>query len=76
MPLLAVKVSGYVPDVPDPGVPLSSPVAGVNVTPLGSAPLLDSVGAGLPFAVTVNEFGLPRKNVALFALVIVGDCEG
>ena len=50
-PLLAVKVIGYVPPVPAAGVRLSTPVAGVNVTPLGNAPLSLSVGVGIPVAV-------------------------
>jgi hypothetical protein len=86
MPLLAVKVRGYVPLVPAAGVPLSVPVPlalAANVTPLGSAP--DSVreGAGVPVVVTVNVAATPTANVVLFALVIAGawstvnvkDCE-
>jgi hypothetical protein len=86
IPLLAVKVRGYVPLVPAAGVPLSVPVPlalAANVTPLGSAP--DSVreGAGVPVVVTVNVAATPTANVVLFALVIAGawstvnvkDCE-
>jgi hypothetical protein len=38
-PLWAVKVMGYVPPLPAAGVPLSVPVAAVNVTPVGSVPV-------------------------------------
>src|ERR1700679_2800599 len=77
MPLLAVKVRGYVPLVPAAGVPLSVPVPlalAANVTPLGSAP--DSVreGAGVPVVLTVNVAATPTANVVLFALVIAGAC--
>ena len=37
--LVAVNVIGYEPPVPDAGVPESVPVAGLNVTPFGSAPV-------------------------------------
>ena len=54
------------------GVPLSTPVVVLNVTPLGSVPDLLSLGVGKPVAVTVNELGVPTVNVVLFALVMAG----
>ena len=74
--MLAVKVRGYVPAVPDAGVPLSVAVPFplfVKVTPLGSAP--DSVrdGVGDPVVVTVKLPAVPTVNVVLLALVIVGE---
>jgi hypothetical protein len=71
-PLLAVKLMGYVPLVPAAGVPLRTPVAGVNVTPAGSVPVSPNVGAGNPVAVTVKVPAAPTLKVALFALVIIG----
>jgi len=73
--LLAVKVSTYVPPVPDAGVPLSVAVPFpllTNVTPLGSAPVSDSVGDGVPVVVIVKLPAVPTVNVAVLALVIVG----
>src|SRR5258708_11285466 len=61
-PLDAVKVSGYVPPVPAPGVPASTPVAGVHLQPVGNAAGADSVGAGVPVAVTVKVPALPTLN--------------
>jgi hypothetical protein len=75
-PLLAVKVSGYVPPAPDAVVPLRVPVPfplSLNVTPLGSAPVSLSEGVGLPVAVTVKLPAVPTVNVVLLALVIAGD---
>jgi hypothetical protein len=69
MPLWAVKVMGYAPDVPLAGVPLRIPVLELNVTPDGSAPVSDKIGAGSPVAVTVNDPTEPTANEALFALV-------
>jgi hypothetical protein len=71
-PLLAVKLMGYVPLVPAAGVPLRTPVAGVNVTPAGNVPVSANVGAGNPVAVTVKVPAAPTLKVALFALVIIG----
>jgi hypothetical protein len=71
-----VKVSGYVPAVPEAGVPLSVPVPfplSLNVTPLGSAPVSLSEGVGLPVAVTVKLPAVPTVKVVLLALVIAGD---
>jgi len=58
--------------VPAPGVPLSTPVVALNVTPLGSVPLSLRVGVGKPVAVTVNEPAVPTVNVVLLALVMAG----
>jgi hypothetical protein len=71
-PLWAVIVKGYVPPLPDAGVPLSVAVAAVNVTPLGSTPVSMNVGAGKPVAVTGNVPAVPTVKVVLFALVIAG----
>ena len=68
-PFDAVKVIGYVPAVPLAGVPLNTPVEAVNVTPEGSVPDSESVGAGYPVAVTANEPAVPTVNVVLAALV-------
>ena len=74
-PLVAVRVSGYVPMVPDDGVPLSvalpSPLS-ANITPAGRAP--DSVrdGVGVPVVVTVKLPAAPAVNVVLLSLVIAG----
>ena len=68
-------VSGYAPPEPGAGVPASVAVPsalGVNVTPAGSAPVLDSVGAGNPVVVTVNVPAPPRPKVVAAALVIAG----
>src|SRR5216684_1795309 len=72
MPFEAVKLIGYVPAVPATGVPESTPVAALNVTPPGSAPVSLSVEAGKPVAVTVKLPADPTVNVVLFALVIAG----
>src|SRR5207245_7880099 len=50
-PLAAVNVMGYVPPVPAAGVPLSTPVVALNVTPLGKVPVSLKVGVGKPVAV-------------------------
>ena len=57
------------PAVPAAGVPLSFPVEGVNVTPVGNAPVSLSVGAGNPVTITVNVAAAPTVKVVLFALV-------
>ncbi len=71
-PLVAVKVSGYVPPVPAAGMPLNIPVAGTKVTPVGRVPVTERVGAGEPVAVTVNVPAVPTVKVVLFALVMAG----
>ena len=69
-PLFAVNVIGYVPDVPDAGMPLRTPA--LKVTPLGSIPDSLIAGAGNPVAVTLNVPDEPIVNVVLVALVIAG----
>jgi len=74
-PLLAVKVMGYVPTLPDVGVPLSVPVPfplPVKVIPLGNAPASVKVGAGKPVVITGNDPEAPTVKVVVLALVIVG----
>ena len=68
----AVKMIEYAPPVPTAGVPERRPVDGLNVTPVGSAPLSDSVGVGLPDFNTVKDPGVPTVNVVEFALVMAG----
>jgi hypothetical protein len=83
---VAVIVSAYVPFEPLTGVPdrVAVPLAlGVNVTPVGSAPVADSVAVGLPVAVTVKLNGLASFTVCVALDVIAGllpttmlkDCE-
>ena len=58
------------------GVPLRVAVPAVpalKVTPEGSAPDSDSVGVGVPVAVTVNVPAVPAVNVVDAALVITCD---
>ena len=52
------------------GVPLNTPVAELNVTPLGKDPVSESDGAGKPVAVTVKDPAEPTVKVVLFAFVI------
>jgi len=70
--LVALKVIGYVPPLPAAGVPLRTPVPGVNDTPVGSVPVSLNVGAGVPVAITVNVPAVPTVNVVLLPLVITG----
>ena len=70
--LVAVNVREYIPAVPAAGVPESTPLVVLKVTPPGSTPLSMKVGAGDPVAVTVNVPATPTTKAALFALVIVG----
>ena len=44
----------------------------MKVTPEGRVPDSESVGAGEPVAVTVNEAAVPTAKVVLLALVIAG----
>src|ERR1700730_3548077 len=67
-PLWAVKVRLYVPSLPAAGVPLSSPVEALNVTPLGNVPLSNKDGAGNPATVTVNDPGALTVSAALLGL--------
>ncbi len=71
-PLVAVNTSGNAPVWV--AVPPSTRVAGVNVTPVGSAPVCETVGVGKPVVVTVNVPGVPTVKVVLAALVIAGGC--
>jgi hypothetical protein len=73
--LFAVIVKTYVPPLPEAGVPLSVAVPFplfTNVTPLGSVPVSDSVGAGDPVVVTVKLPAVPTVKVVVLALVIAG----
>jgi hypothetical protein len=69
-PFCAVIVIGYVP--PAVGIPARTPVAALNVTPVGSVPLSLHVGPGVPVAVAVKVPAVPTVNVALFTLVMAG----
>ena len=44
----------------------------MNVTPVGSVPVRDSVAAGKPVLVMLNVPAVPMVNEALFALVMAG----
>ncbi|MFM9903005.1 MAG: hypothetical protein ACKVQJ_00370, partial [Pyrinomonadaceae bacterium] len=61
-PFVAVIVSGYVPPVPAPGVPDSTP-PDESVTPDGKVLTVEKVGAGKPVAVAVNVPAAPTVNV-------------
>src|SRR5439155_21204221 len=69
---VAVNVIGYVPAVPAAGVPESTPVVALNVTPLGRPPVSLSVGVGFPVAVTVNDPDAPTTNFTALVLVTAG----
>src|SRR5262245_55471551 len=71
MPLLALIVSGHTLPVPAAGVPLSMPAA-LKVTPVGSCPVSEKDGVGVPMAVTVNASADPTLKVVLLPLVIAG----
>src|SRR6185295_443995 len=75
-PLPAVKVSGYGPAVPGPGVPLRvavpSPLS-VKLTPSGRTPVLEIVSTGgQPLVVTVNDARMSTVKVVWSALVKTG----
>src|SRR5271165_1841488 len=74
-PLEAVMVRLYGP-APPVGVPamVAVPLAwATKVTPLGRAPVLDSVGGnGKPVVVTVKVPACPVVKVTVLALVIAG----
>src|SRR5690349_11845241 len=70
--LTAMKLIGQVPIDAAAGLPASTPLAGVKVTPAGSAPDWEIEGVGDPVAVTVNELADPTMKVAAFALVMAG----
>jgi hypothetical protein len=72
---VAVNVIGYVPADPAGAVPASVAVpfaAGVNVTPLGSAPEAVMLGAGVPDAVTLKVNAVASRTVRLLGLVMTG----
>ena len=58
--------------MPAAGVPERMPVEGSKVTPAGSVPATDRVGAGNPVATTVWLPALPMLKLAVAALVIAG----
>src|ERR1700685_1258495 len=68
MPLVAVKVIGKTPVWV--GVPASTPVAVVKVTPVGNVPDSLSVGVGVPVSVTVKVSGDPSGKVVALAEVM------
>jgi hypothetical protein len=74
IPFWAVKVMGYVPAVPGRGVPLSTPVAVLKVTPVGRVPVSLNAGAGKPVSMIVNDPADPTVNVAMLGLVIAAAC--
>jgi hypothetical protein len=65
-PLCAVITIGNAP--PTAGVPLSTPVELVNVTPPGNGPVSLKIGAGKPAAIIVNVPGAPTVKFVIFAL--------
>jgi hypothetical protein len=69
---VAVKVIRNVPLAV--GVPLSTLVVGLKVTPPGSAPFSLQIGVGVPVAVIAKLPAVPTVNVVLLALVIAGAC--
>ena len=72
VPLAAVMVIAKLPPVPAAGVPESTPLVELRVTPFGSVPDSLKVGAGLPVAVTVKVPADPTVKVVEFAEVIDG----
>jgi len=54
------------------GVPESTPVVVLKLTPPGSVPVMLNVGAGKPVASTVKLPAVPTTNVVLLALVMAG----
>jgi hypothetical protein len=54
------------------GVPESTPVVLLSVTPEGRFPISLKVGAGVPVAITVKVPELPLVNVTWLAEVICG----
>jgi hypothetical protein len=46
-----------------------------NVTPLGSVPVSDTEGAGVPVVVIAKLPAVPAVNVVLLALLIAGAVE-
>ena len=74
--LVALMVTGQVPAVPDAGVPDSTPLPALKLTPNGRPPASDSVGDGVPVRVTVKLPALPTVKVVPAALVICGATPG
>ena len=70
IPLVAVIVTGNEPVWA--GVPESTPVVLLSVTPEGRFPISLKVGAGVPEAITAKLPELPLVNVVAFAEVICG----
>jgi hypothetical protein len=69
---VAVIVKVYTPCVPAPGVPERTPVAALNVTPVGRCPDSENVGAGLPEAVTWKLKKCPWVTFVELSLVKTG----
>ena len=57
-------------------MPFNSPVAPVNVTPVGNVPVSERFGVGVPVTPTLNVLAVPTVNVALETLVIAGAADG
>lgn len=72
--MFAVITTGYVPAVPEPGVPESTPPV-LNATPLGIAPFAVNVEADEPEAVTLKLPAVPTVKVVVAALVIAGPTD-
>src|SRR5581483_9429364 len=70
--LVARKVRRNAPLLVTGGVPDSTPVLALKVTPGGRVPVIDSVGLGVPVAVTVKVPALPAVKVVVLALVMAG----
>jgi hypothetical protein len=62
---------GELAELPVGGVPLRTPVVALKVNQVGSVPA-ETVTAGMPVAVTVNEPCVPAVKVVLGALVNAG----
>ncbi len=76
-PFDAVRVIGYAPAVPVPGVPdrvADPPPSSTKVTPAGSVPDSLRAGAGNPETDTANEQGFRTTSVVAAALVKAGGC--
>ena len=73
--MVAVIDSVYLPAVPVAGVPLSTPVAVLKVTPPGNAPVSANL-VGELVAVTVKLPAVPTVKLVLLALVMLGTADG
>ena len=71
-PLVALRVTLYVPLVAAPAEPDRTPVPALNVSPAGSDPVRVNVGVGYPRVVTWNESGTPIVAAAVAGLVNPG----